>query len=54
MSPNNNSVGSLFAEHKDLNSGFKEDFISSRLFNERSYDTFPTIAVFQTFLSVRQ
>ena len=28
-----------------LNSGFKNDFISSRLFNERWYDFFPTIAV---------
>ena len=41
---NNNSAGSLFAEQKDLNSGFKEDFISSSLFNERLYDIFPTIA----------
>ena len=44
-SPNNYSVGSLFAEHKDLNSGFKEDFISSRLFNERSCDIFPATAI---------
>ena len=43
--PKHNSVGSLFAERLDLNSGFKDDFISSRLFNERSYDTFPTMAV---------
>ena len=44
MSPNNNSVGSLFAEHKDLKSGFNDDFISSCLINERSCDPFPTIA----------
>ena len=43
--PKHNSVGSLFAERLDLNSGFKDDFISSRLFNERSCDTFPTIGV---------
>ena len=44
-SPKNNSLGSLFAERKDLNSGFKEGVISSCVCNERSYDTFTTIAV---------
>ena len=42
-SPSNSSEGSLFAEHKDLNS-VKEDFISSRPFTQGSYYTFPTIA----------
>ena len=36
--PINNSVGSQFAEHKGLNSG-------SCLFNKKSYDTSPTMAV---------
>ena len=45
MVPNNNSVGLSFAEYKDLKIGFKEDFFSPRLFNEKSCDTFLTIAV---------
>ena len=43
---NSNSVYSLFTEHKNLISGFKEDFFSSRLFNEISYNI--TIAVAST------
>ena len=35
-SPNNKSVGLLVAKHKDLFSGFREDLISSCLYNERS------------------
>ena len=35
-SPNNKSVGLLVAKHEDLFSGFREDLISSCLYNERS------------------